>query len=515
MKKQYGYLILFFLIVAAALVLWFVERTETAAIKEYKSIPSAAKIEPDYTGTVIPPNIAPLNFMVLEPGTAYLVKITSTNGQPIDVFSKTGSIKIPQGKWKQLLTENRGQELVLDIYVKDKNSEWGRYEKINNRIAEEEIDSYLVYRFMKPIFNWWSNIGIYQRNLGNYDKMLILHGRSFNHGCLNCHTFLNNNTSRMTIAIRGDNYRNSTLMAIDGNISKIDTAWGYTSWHPSGRLATYSINKVRQFFHETTDEIRDVVDLDSAICYYVVDSQQVKTTPGLSEKNRLETYPTWSPDGRYLYYCSAPILWTDREKVPPERYDEVKYDLMRIGYDVEIDKWGQPETVLSAKETGMSILCPRISPDGRFLVFCMCEYGCFPIYQPSSDLYMMELQTGQYHKLPINSEFSESWHSFSSNSHWLAFSSKRQDGQFTRIYFSYVDKDGKVYKPFILPQKDPAYYDSLLQTYSVPELIESPVRVSRIVLARAVRRAEKIEVHLPLTGATVKTESTDPWQQDR
>jgi hypothetical protein len=275
------------------------------------------------------------------------------------------------------------------------------------------------------------------------------------------------------------------------------------------------MNKVRQFFHETTDEIRDVVDLDSAICYYVVDGQQVKTAPGLSEKNRLETYPTWSPDGRYLYYCSAPILWTDREKVPPERYDEVKYDLMRIGYDVEIDKWGQPETVLSAKETGMSILCPRISPDGRFLVFCMCEYGCFPIYQPSSDLYMMELQTGQYHKLPINSEFSESWHSFSSNSHWLAFSSKRQDGQFTRIYFSYVDKDGKVYKPFILPQKDPAYYDSLLQTYSVPELIESPVKVSRNVLARAVRRAEKIEVHLPITGATVKAESTDPWQQGR
>jgi len=182
---------------------------------------------------------------------------------------------------------------------------------------------------------------------------------------------------------------------------------------------------------------------------------------------------------------------------------------------VETDEWGQPETVLSAEETGMSILCPRISPDGRFLVFCMCEYGCFPVYQPSSDLYMMDLQTGQYHKLIINSEFSESWHSFSSNSRWLVFSSKRRDGLFTRIYFSYVDKDGSVYKPFILPQKDPAYYDSLLQTYSVPELVKSPVKVSPNALARAVRRSEKIEVHIPFTGATAGAESSDAWRQER
>ncbi len=515
MKKQSGYLILIFLIVAIALVLWRIERVKTVVIKEYKSISRAAKIKPDYTGTVIPPNIAPLNFMVLEPGSAYLVKINSTNGEPFDVFSKTGSIKIPPEKWKQLLTKNQGQELLFDIYVKDKDNEWSRYEKISNRITHEEIDSYLVYRFMKPIFNWWRKIGIYQRNLGNYDNRLILHGRSFGEGCLNCHTFLNNDSRRMTIGIRSDTHGSSTLMAIDKNVAKIGTRWGYTSWHPSGRLAAYSMNKVWQFFHEYTKEIRDVVDLDSAICYYIVGSQKTKAAPSLSEKDKLETYPTWSPDGRYLYYCSAPILWTDRNKVPPEHYDEVKYNLMRISYDVETDEWGQPETVLSTEETGMSILCPRISPDGRFLVFCMCEYGCFPVYQPSSDLYMMDLQTGQYHKLIINSEFSESWHSFSSNSRWLVFSSKRRDGLFTRIYFSYVDKDGSVYKPFILPQKDPAYYDSLLQTYSVPELVKSPVKVSPNALARAVRRSEKIEVHIPFTGATAGAESSDAWRQER
>ena len=56
-------------------------------------------------------------------------------------------------------------------------------------------------------------------------------------------------------------------------------------------------------------------------------------------ERRLKSYPTWSPDGRHLYYCSASTLWGDRSAVPPVRYAEVKYDLMRIGYDVDKDEW--------------------------------------------------------------------------------------------------------------------------------------------------------------------------------
>ena len=162
---------------------------------------------------------------------------------------------------------------------------------------------------------------------------------------------------------------------------------------PQRRLAVYSINKVTQFFHAGGMEVRDVVDLDSALVCYQVESGKARVPKELADKDRLETYPTWSPDGKYLYFCSAPVLWKDRNAVPPENYDKVKYDLRRISYDVATDQWGNAETVLSAAETGQSILLPRISPDGRFLVFCMCRYGCFPVYQPSSDLYLMDLAT--------------------------------------------------------------------------------------------------------------------------
>lgn len=512
MRKVYTCILLICVAVIVIVTLWVTLNKTAVSVDDYNIISRLPGIKPHYTGTVIPPNIAPLNFVVLEPGINYFVKIYSTKGDSIDVSSRSGKIIIPMQQWKSLLNANRGQELSFDVYVKNKDNLWNRYETINNTIAKEDIDSYLVYRFIKPLFNWWKDVGVFQRNLEGYDKSVVMHGRSFGNGCLNCHTFLNNTPECMTIGIRSGRYGSATLLADEGKVIKIGQKWGYTSWHPSGRLAAYSINNVRQFFHKTTPEIRDVVDLDSAIYYYKVDSRQVKMASEISEKDRLETYPAWSPDGKYLYYCSAPILWTDRNTVPPEHFDEVKYDLRRVEYNVETDEWGQPETVLSADQTGMSILLPRVSPDGRFLVFCMCDYGCFPVYRSSSDLYIMDLDTGQYNKLPINSEYSESWHSISSNSRWLSFSSKRRDGLFTRIYLSYIDEDSRVYKPLILPQKDPTYYDSLLQTYSVPELITGKVEISERALGRAARTTDKSEMVVTVTGATPKVEHTEPWQ---
>jgi hypothetical protein len=258
--------------------------------------------------------------------------------------------------------------------------------------------------------------------------------------------------------------------------------------------------------------------MDSYLAYYDVSARQVKTTPALARKDRLETYPAWSPDGRFLYFCSAPLTWTDRDVIP-DQYDQVKYDLVRIPYDVDRDVWGTPETILSAKDTGQSMLEPRISPDGRWLLFCMCKYGCFPVYQQSSDLYLVDLEAAQhtgryeYRRLECNSDESESWHSWSSNRRWIAFSSKRGNGTFTRVYLSYVDPNGVAHKPLLLPQKDPTHYDSCLWTYNVPELVTEPVVVTKESLGRVVRSTQQISVQMPVTTATpkAKPEASDPY----
>jgi len=478
-------------------------------------------IRPDYTGTVIPPNIAPLNFAVQEPGTEYHVTVRAGSAGSIEIRSRTSRIVIPQRPWRRLLGASRGRPLHFDVYVKGEDGRWRQFEPIANDIANEEIDKYLCYRLIHPLYNFFRDVGIYQRDLEGYHQRELLHGRSMADCCINCHSFLNNRGSNSIISIRSSAFGGSALLIQGNSVTKLDTKFGYTAWHPSGRVVAYSANKVRQFFHWARAEVRDVVDLDSGLAYYDLAAKKAKTHPSISDPNRLETYPTWTPDGKYLYFCSAAFPWEDRERLPPENFDQCRYDLVRVSYDIDTDTWGTPEVVLSAEETGMSIMLPRISPDGRFLLFCMCDYGCFPIYQPSSDLYLMDLETGEYRKPDINSDLSESWHSWSTNSRWIAFSSKRRDGLFTRSYISYVDEQGTAHKPFIMPQKDPTFYDSYLKTYSVPEFAVEPLRPGQRRLAEAVRWPGGVKVGDPVKfGAQGQPPARgegwqDAWRQAR
>jgi hypothetical protein len=512
MKKKF--ILILLLLIAAVLLAYSAFRDRTRTIEQYISLADQPSIDPDYRDIVLPYNIAAVNFQITEPASAYQVKISSTNGKPIEIFTRKADIRIPMSKWKSLLDINKGQKLFFDIYTMNQGGQWSKYAPIANTISQDNIDGYIAYRLMHPIYNYWEDIGIYQRDLESYDESRIIWGYNFKNGCVNCHSFLNNRGERMLLAIRSSRMGSSEIL-VDGKVKRIGTKFGYTSWHPSGQMAAYSVNKVRQFFHFAGTEVRDVIDLDSAICYYDLKADKVLSHPLLAKKDRLETYPAWSPDGNFLYFCSAPLLWQDQKKIIPPQYKDVKYDLMRISYDIETDKWGQIETVLTAEETGKSILLPRISPDGKHLLFCMTEYGCFPVYQPSSDLYMMEIETGQYRKLDINSDHSESWHSWSSNSRWIAFSSKRRGGLYTRTFLSHVDENGNASKPFVMPQKDPLFYDQFLKTYSVPELIATPVKVRETKLVKAIRSKDEVSYDLPLTGATPSDTENLPWQQER
>lgn len=86
-------------------------------------------IQPDYTGIMIPPNIVPLNFFITEAGVEYVVRI----------HSGSGSIRIPLAPWKQLLAANPGEELVMDVFVKNDSGRWSRFDSVVNRIAPEPM----------------------------------------------------------------------------------------------------------------------------------------------------------------------------------------------------------------------------------------------------------------------------------------------------------------------------------------------------------------------------------------
>jgi hypothetical protein len=456
--------------------------------------------------------------MVQEKGSCYFAKIYAAKGKTIEVFSRSRKILIPADSWHRLLEGNRAGQLHFDIFVKTTDRGWVRFATITNRIANEDIDGYLVYRRMHPTHTLINgHIGIYQRRLWDFDEKLVLDNSGHITTCVNCHTFCMNRPDKILMGVRSD-LRGAKTVLIDGNdVIKIGAKFGYTAWHPSGKLAVYSINNLPMFFHTARNEVRDTFDLDSALAYFVVDSEIVKTSPKISKKEQLETWPAWSADGQYLYFCRTPMTWPRGGKFPPDGYEKVKYDLVRISYDLEHDRWGEVETVLSAKDTGLSIAMPRISPDGRWLIFCMCDYGYFPPWQQSSDLYIMDLKaaqkTGRYEcrRLDINSDQSEAWHSWSSNSRWIVFSSKREYGVFTRCYFSYVDENGRVYKPLVLPQKDPTFYGYCLETFNTPEFVTGPIPAAGDRLRRVIRGSEGVSVEIPITMATPKAGSAPSY----
>ena len=125
-----------------------------------------------------------------------------------------------------------------------------------------------------------------------------------------------------------------------------------------------------------------------------------------------------------------------------------------------------------------SVSFPRPSYDGRFLCYTLSDYGQFSIWHHEADLWLLDLTTGESRIMEkANSEDTESFHNWSTNSRWLVLSSRRDDGLYTRPYFCHVDAQGNVTKAFMLPQRNPRrFYRDRFYSFNVPEFVIGPIR---------------------------------------
>ena len=492
---------------------------ERTNIKDSQAIDRKPEIYPDYNGITIPLNIAPLNFYIKEQGRSFLVWIHAKYGNPIIVKDRSGNVSIPVKQWKVLLQQNAGQDLFLDVYCEDDNGKWFKFNSITNIISMDEIDPYLAYRLIEPGYILWGNIGIYQRNLENFHEEPIIQNKVTNGSCMNCHSFNNQNPENMLFHLRAGPsgtmiIRNGEIKMVNTKIEQTISAGVYPSWHPNGNLVAFSVNKIGQYFHAVSGKSKEVLDFASDIVVYNIDANTITSTPKILSKDKMETFPCWSPNGKYLYYCSAPVM----DSIQPAHiqltnqfhYDQIKYNLLRISFDETTNTWGDPEMLVSSAQTLNSVTLPRVSPHNRYVMFCMSDYGTFSINHSSSDLYLYDLKKDTFCKMEINSDDTDSFHSWSSNGRWFVFSSKREDGVFTRPYICYFGNEGETGKPFIMSQDDPKFYGSFLKSYNVPEFIKGKVNVSAWELSNV---AKKTAVNATLdpnididafTGETVK-----------
>lgn len=449
-------------------------------------------IYPDYTDITVPVNIAPANFMIKDKASKYFTLFEAGNIK-IKVTGK--KVCIPLHKWKKLTAQGN---ITVTVFEKNTNG-WVKMNPFNINVADE-IDSYLSYRVIPPLYESYQRLSINQRNLTNFKEKVVyantMASKGADNQCINCHSFKNWHTDNMQFHIR--QYLGGTILYRDGKLQKLNmktdstiSAAVYPSYHPTHDYIVYSTNRTFQNFHTNHTNRIEVFDEESDLILFNMADNSVSVIE--NDPAEWECYPYWAPDGKKLYYVSAYLGSPAEVKkmggaVYANSNGTFKYCLYTKDFDPDTRTWSKKEMFYDAASRDSSITWPRVSPDGRWLLCCISTHGVFPPNQDVSDLMMFDLKTGAYRYVDeLNSKKSESYHSWSSNGKWVVISSRREDGVHTRPYLAHLNSDGTFTKPFLIPQKDPEFTHKFMYSFNIPEFTVEPVKVSARVLASFVK----------------------------
>ena len=455
-----------------------------------------AVIYPDYAEATIPCNIAPLNFYILPPHKSYTLK---AYGQGGDTLKLKGRYRVvfPLQKWHNLLAENFGGEIHVEVALSGAADSQSRFAFVWP--VRDSIDPYFSCRMIEPSYQMCNFLQTKEYNLQDASSRVLFDNRLLDQSCVNCHTYAQNNGDYMVYHVR---FRNTgTIIVTPDSVLRVNQTSPvfpqggvYPTWHPNKNIIAFGTSSAYPFVH-SQDIVRrtEVYDSLGDIILYDIARNLIYSEERLMSQESEETFPFWSPDGKWLYFCQSPNPPREVGEDDVDFSKKIHYNIVRIAYDEKENRFGRIDTVINGVKIGQTLSFPRLSPDGRFLVVCMSDHGTFPIRHPESDLYILALdgregngfvrREGFLYPVKamengVNSPLTESYHTFSRNGRWLMFSTKREDNLYSRPYFTYVDSLGVAHRPFLLPQRDPAMYLSLLKSFNVPEFSVKPIAVN-------------------------------------
>lgn len=442
-------------------------------------------IFPDYVGVTIPQNIAPLNFEI--EGAEHIQAIFRIGDEIVLKSTGESFVDIDIDDWHDLLDKalKSGAPIGVEVQAWDASHADGvAYNPFSISVSADKVDSFVAYRLIPPGYELWSRMGIYQRDLTSFEESAIIENSQNNRGCVNCHSFVDYDADKgMMFHARGEG--GGTVVSQKGKLEKIalekigpQRSGTYPMWHPSGNFIVFSSNTTRQSFYAHSKDKIEVYDQKSDLILYDVKKQQVYVDERFTDSLNWETFPAFSPDGKWLYFCTAKAVKM------PMMYSDLRYSICRVPFDGNTGQFGtEVDTVYSATKQGGSVSFPRISPDGKYLMYTWADCATFPIHHKEADIRMLDLNTGNAVDVStLNSNDVDSYHSWDSSGKWIVLSSKRIDGRYTRLFLSHWD--GKKFsKPMLIPQRDPQHNKQRMYSYNIPEFIKAKVECDKETMA--------------------------------
>jgi len=343
------------------------------------------------------------------------------------------------------------------------------------------------------------------RNIGETGSRLLMEGL---HTCANCHSFSGDGK---TMGIDVDGPQNDkglyALLPVGPRMSiraENVIAWstfrgklggklrvGFMSQvSPDGRFVVNTINDpgTDETEYERRKNLREVAlnyyvanftdyrflqvfyPTRGILAWYSRETGVLQPLPGADDPRYVHTNAVWSPDGQYLVFARAEAkdpyapksIIAVRANDPAET--QIRYDLYRIPFNG--GRGGQPEALAGASRNGMSNSFPKVSPDGRWVVFVQSRNG--QLMRPDSRLYIVPAGGGAARLMRCNTPLMNSWHSFSPNGRWLVFSSKSRS-PYTQMFLTHLDEAGND-SPAILVENATAANRAV----NIPEFVNIP-----------------------------------------
>ncbi len=179
------------------------------------------------------------------------------------------------------------------------------------------------------------------------------------------------------------------------------------------------------------------------LAWYSRETTRVEALPGADDPAYVHTNAVWSPDGRHLVFARAkagdpyPAGRKDAAFANDPNETPIKFELYRIPFNE--GRGGRAEHIAGASRNGMSNSFPRVSPDGRWIVFVQSRNG--QLMRPDGLLHIVPSEGGKARRMRCNTPLMNSWHSFAPNGRWMVFSSKGRS-PYTQMFLTHIDEEG-------------------------------------------------------------------------